>query len=81
MKTFLEMQNAGRQNHVQRVQRIGLAGCEIGQKIEAGSGIRKIMRAGYGMKISWRDRDVLSSISGMRDSFKIDGGMLDLNSK
>ena len=33
------------------------------------------------MKISWRDRDALISIGGMRDSVEIDGGMRDLNSK
>ena len=55
--------------------------CGMGHKIEAGCGIREILRAGYGMKISWRDRDALISIDGMRDSFKIVGGMQDLNSK
>ena len=34
-----------------------------------------------GEKISWRDRDALLSIGGMRDSFEIDSGMQDLNSK
>ena len=29
---------------------------------------------GYGMKISWRDRDALISIGGMRDSCEIVGG-------
>ena len=33
------------------------------------------------MKISWRDWDVLISVGGMRDSFKIVGGMRDLNDK
>ena len=33
------------------------------------------------MIISWQDRDVLISIGGMRDSFEIDSGMRDLNSK
>ena len=50
-------------------------------KIETGCGIREILRAGYGMKISWRDRDALISIGGMRDSFQIVGRMRDLNSK
>ena len=36
---------------------------------------------GYGMKISWRDRDALISNGEMQDSFEIDGGMQDLNSK
>ena len=49
-------------------------------KIEAGWGIREISRAGYGMEISWRDRDTLVSIGGMRDNFEIDSGMRDLNS-
>ena len=57
-----------------------LAGCGTGHKVEAGCGIREIMRAGYGMKIAWRDRDVLISIGGMRDSFEIDSGMWDFNS-
>ena len=50
---------------------IGLAGC----------GIREITRAGYGMKISWRDRDTLITIGGMRDSFEIYSEMRDLNGK
>ena len=36
-------------------------------KIEAGFGIREILRAGYGKKISQRDRDALISIGGMRE--------------
>ena len=59
----------------------GLAGCGMGHKIEAGCKIREISRAGNGMKISWRDRDALISIGGMRDSFQIDSGMQDLHSK
>ena len=39
-----------------------LPGCEMGHKLEAGYGIREIVRAGYGMKIAWRDRDALISI-------------------
>ena len=40
------------------------------------------MRAGYGMKMSWRDRDELISIGGMRDSFEIVRGTRpDSNSK
>ena len=50
----------------------------MGHKIEAGCGIGEITRAGYGMKISWRDRDTFISIGGMRDSFEIDSGMRDL---
>ena len=46
-------------------------------KIKAECGIREILRAGYGMKISWRDRDTLSSIGGMRDSYEIVGGVRD----
>ena len=37
--------------------------------------------AKYGIKVSWLDRDALISIGGMRDSFEIDGGFRDLNSK
>ena len=44
-------------------------------KIEVGWGIPEISRAGYRMKISWRDGDALISIGGMRDSFEIDSGM------
>ena len=46
-------------------------------KIEAAYGIRKILRKGYGMKISWRDRDALISIGGMRDGSKIVAGVRD----
>ena len=66
---------------LQEGSNIGLAGYGMGHQIEAGCGIREILRTGYGMKISWRDRDALFSISGMRDSFEIVGGMRDLNSK
>ena len=45
----------------------------MGHKIEAGCGIQEIFRAGYRMKISWRDRDALISIGGRRDSFEIVG--------
>ena len=34
----------------------------MGRKIEAGCGIREMLKAGYGMKISWRARDVLTLI-------------------
>ena len=43
--------------------------------IEAGCGIREISRAGYGMKIPWRERGALISIDGMRDRSKIVDGM------
>ena len=33
------------------------------------------------MKLAWPDRDALISIDGMRDSFEIDSGMRDFNSK
>ena len=36
--------------------------------------MRHKIKAEYGMKISWRDRDELISIGGMRDSSKIVGG-------
>ena len=45
---------------------------DTGHKIEVGFGIREILRAGYGMKIAWRDRDALISIGEMRDSFEFD---------
>ena len=54
---------------------IGLVGSGMGHKMESGCGIREILRTGYGMKISWRDRDTLISIGGMGDSFEIVGGM------
>ena len=50
---------------------IGLAGCGMEYKIEAGCGIREILRMGYGMKKAWRDRDALISLG--RDSFEIYG--------
>ena len=43
----------------------------MGHKIEAGCGIRETLKAGCGMNISWRDRDALISIGGMRDSIEI----------
>ena len=45
------------------------AGCGMGHTNEKGCGIREILRAANGMKISWRDRGALISIVGMRDSF------------
>ena len=57
---------------------MGLAGCRMGLKIEAECGIREILRAGHGLKMTWRDRDALISIGGMRDSFEIDVGLRDL---
>ena len=36
-------------------------------KIEAGCGIREILKAGYGMKTEQRDRDMLRFIGGIRD--------------
>ena len=52
----------------------------MGHKVEAGCGIREILREGYGMKIARRDQDVLISIGGMWDSFEIDSGMWNFNS-
>ena len=40
----------------------------------------KILRVGYRVNISWQDWDVLISIGGMWDNFKIDGRMRNLNS-
>ena len=57
-----------------RGSNISLAGCGIGHKIKVGCGIWELLREGYGMKITWRDRDALISIAWMRDSFEIDGG-------
>ena len=62
-----------------RGSNIDLAGCGIGHKIKVGRGLQEILRAGYGMIISWQDWDVLTSISGMRDTLENDGGMRDLN--
>ena len=50
-----------------------------GSKIEAGCGIREVLRGGYGMKISWRGKDALISIGGIWDGFEVVGGMWDLN--
>ena len=50
----------------------------MGQGTKLGCGIREMLRAGYGMKKSWRDRDALILIGGTRDSIEIDGGMRDL---
>ena len=66
---------------LQRGSNIDLAGCGTGHKIVAGCGIREITRAAYGMKTSWRDRDALISIGGMRDSSEIDSGMRGLSSE
>ena len=53
----------------------------MGYKIEVGWEIREILSSGYGMKTSLRDRNAFSLIGGMRDSFEIDSGRRDLNSK
>ena len=37
--------------------------------------VREILRAGFGMKITWRDWDALISIGGMWNSFEIDSGI------
>ena len=50
-------------------------------KIGAGCRIQEILRVGYGVNISWQDRDALILIGGTGDSFEIDSGMRDLNSK
>ena len=49
----------------------------MGHKIDTGCGVQEILNAGYGMGISWRDRDELISFGGMLDSFEIDSGMRD----
>ena len=46
-----------------------------------GMRIREESRAGYGMTVSWRDRDALISIGEILDSFEIESGMRDLTSK
>ena len=48
-----------------------------GHKIEAGCGLQEILRAGYRLKISWRDMDALISIGGMRESFEFVGRVRD----
>ena len=53
----------------------------MGSKIEARCRIRKLLRVGYEIKMSWWDRAVLILIGGVRDSFEVDGGMQDLSSK
>jgi len=42
-------------------------------KIEAGCEMRKILRAGCGMKIGRRDRDMLRCVGGIRDRTGICG--------
>ena len=53
----------------------------MGHKIKAGCGIQETLRPGYGIKISWQDRDAVISIAGMRDNSEIVVGLRDLNSK
>jgi len=44
-------------------------------KMEAGCEMTEILMAGCGIKILRRERDLLILTGGMRDDFKIDGGM------
>ena len=53
----------------------------MGHKIDAGCRIREIFGVGYGMKISWQDRDALISTGVRWDSFEIGCRMQDLKSK
>ena len=54
-------------NHDSRGSNIGSAGCRMRLKIEAGSGIREILKARCGMKIGRRDRDMLRFEGGIED--------------
>jgi len=49
----------------------------MGLKIKAGCGKLKILVAGYGMKLSWRDRDSLLFVGGMWDIENFSGGIRD----
>ena len=49
----------------------------MGPKIKAGCGILKILDAGYGMKLSWRDLDSLLFVGGMWDIENFSGGIRD----
>jgi len=46
-------------------------------KIKAGYGMTELLIAGCGIKIYRREQDLLILTEGMRDSFKIDGGLRD----
>ena len=50
-------------------------------KMEAGCGMTEILMAGCGIKILWREQDLLILTGGMRDSFKIDVEMRDEKQK
>jgi len=54
-----------------------LAGYGMGLKIKMGCKILKILVAGYGMKLSWRDRDSFLFVGGMWNilSLKVGCGM------
>ena len=43
----------------------------MGPKIKAGCGILKILEAGYGMKLSWRDPDSLEKLERNRLSVSV----------
>ena len=45
-------------------------------KIKARYGMTGLLMAGYGLKIFRRKRHLLIMTGRMRDSFKLDGGML-----
>lgn len=54
---------------------MGLAECGKRLKMQAGCGMTEILMAGLGIKLLRRERDLLILTCGMRDSFKVDGGM------
>jgi len=47
-------------------------------KMEAGCGITEILMAGCGMKIRWRDRDILRFVGGIGDRTSIGGIIIKL---
>ena len=46
----------------------------MGLKMKGGCGILKILVAGYGMKLSWRDRDSFLFVGGMWVFFNLKAG-------
>ena len=46
-------------------------------KMEVGCRMTAIFMAGCGIKITWREWDLLMLTGGMQDSFQIDGEMRD----
>lgn len=56
---------------------MGFAGCRMKVKMEARCEMIEISMVGCGIKIFWRELDLLILKDGMWDSFKIDSGIQD----